>query len=202
MVQETRIETAAGSYVSDEEIVPAPKPDEATVTATVGGEPVKYAVVYDTKTGVPSNVFRGFHDQNLSQVLQKKRPDGTPVFSTRQTVKPVQGTYKCFLHQDDPSRELYDRMGFAVCPKDNLASEYQARRHAQKRHKSEWEAVESMRQDKEKEDTKLTDQALKAVLVKFLESQGEQSGGYTCDICGKECKNAIGLAGHKKSHKE
>ena len=24
--------------------------------------------------------------------------------------------------------------------------------------------------------------------------------GYICDTCGKECKNAIGLAGHKRSH--
>ena len=27
------------------------------------------------------------------------------------------------------------------------------------------------------------------------------AAGYKCDICGKICKAAIGLAGHKRSHK-
>ena len=120
------------------------KPEIGGMTVTSAG----YTIVYDTKTGWPSTI----NNNNLRQVLRKKRLDGSYVFGLRQTVKPVDGTFKCFLHKDDQNRELYNVKGFAVCPKDNLASPYQVTRHMQKRHKTEWGEIEKDRQDAEKKE--------------------------------------------------
>ena len=107
-----------------------------------------YVTVYDTKTGVPSKV----NNNMIRSMLKKKRADGSPVFGIRQTVKPVVGTFNCLLHQSDPNREHYDAIGLAVCPKGNLASIYQVRRHMLKKHKVEWDAIEQERTDKEKQE--------------------------------------------------
>lgn len=107
-----------------------------------------YTNVYDTLTGIDSRV----NNNHLRKVLNKKRPDGSYAFSLTQRVKPIVGTFKCFLHKDTPNREIYDTMGLAVCSKDNLASEYQRRRHMEKRHKAEWAAIEQMRVEVEKKE--------------------------------------------------
>lgn len=39
------------------------------------------------------------------------------------------------------------------------------------------------------------------VPVEESASQVKFEGRYTCDICGKVCSNAVGLSGHKRSHK-
>ncbi len=111
-------------------------------------ESAGYSWVYDTNTGVPSKV----NNNMLPRALRKKRPDGSYVFSLKQTVIPKQGVYKCLLHRDDPNREHYDKMGFAICPKGNLSSPYHVGRHMKARHKSEWEAIESERKEAEKEE--------------------------------------------------
>ena len=115
-----------------------------------------YSIVYDTKTGISSNV----NNNMLLAMLRKKRPDGTPFFGTKQTVKPRVGKYKCLLHKEDPNREHYNDIGLAVCPKDNLASTYQVMRHMQKRHKTEWGAIDQERKDAEKKEDKEFQRAL------------------------------------------
>ena len=124
-------------------------------TPQVGGMSVTsagYTIVYDTVTGIGSKI----NNNNLIQVLKKKRTEepniGSPVFGLKQTVKPMVGDYKCLLHKDDPNRKHYDEIGLAVCPKDNLASSYQVMRHMQKRHKTEWGAIDQERIDKEKQE--------------------------------------------------
>ncbi len=107
-----------------------------------------YTVVYDTKTGVDSTI----NNNNLRAVLRKKRLDGTRVFGLEQTIVPTVGQYKCLLHQEDPNRGHYNDIGLAVCPKGNLASPYQVRRHMEKRHKTEWGAIEAERTDAEKKE--------------------------------------------------
>lgn len=120
--------------------------------------------VYDTKTGVPSRI----NNNMLPRALQKRRPDGSFIYSLKQTVIPKQGIFKCLLHRNDPNRKHYDEMGFAVCPKGNLSSLYHVRRHMKARHKSEWEAIESERLVTEKKEEREFQQRLlgKAVETK------------------------------------
>lgn len=106
-----------------------------------------YTWVYDTNTGVPSKI----NNNNLTNVLRKKREDSSYVFGLKQTVKEVIGTYKCLLHKSDPNRKHYDELGLPVCPKDNLSAPYHVTRHMQKRHKSEWGIIEHERTDRDKE---------------------------------------------------
>ncbi len=120
------------------------KPEIGGMKITSAG----YTVVYDTLTGVDSTI----NNNNLPAILRKTRPDGSYVFGLEQLVKPKLGTYKCLLHLSDPNRGHYNEIGLAVCPKDNLASRYQVMRHMQKRHKTEWGAIDQERKDAEKKE--------------------------------------------------
>lgn len=116
-----------------------------------------WTYVYNTETGarIPVN------NNNLIAVLNKKKLDGTPRFSR---VKPnvvfKRGTFKCILHKDNPDRSKYDEMGLAVCPKDNLNSAYEVKRHMTKRHKMEWESIEELRTTREREEDRSLQRAL------------------------------------------
>ena len=106
-----------------------------------------YVFIYDTITGDVSKCNRNM----LLQHLKKKRPDGSTVFTLTDPKIPQKGgTFKCYLHPDDPNRARYDDMGLAVCKKSNLASKFQRNRHMQKRHKMEWETIEHERLETEK----------------------------------------------------
>ena len=119
------------------------KPEIGGMTVTSAG----YTMVYNQETGYPSRV----NNNNLPAVLRKKR-DGKYVFGLKQTVKRKEGTFKCLLHKDDSNREHYDEIGLAVCLKDCLTSPYEVRRHMQKRHKTEWSAIEDERKEAEKKE--------------------------------------------------
>jgi len=111
-----------------------------------------YVRIYDTLTGVESIINRNM----LPVKLKQTRADGSFVFSLKQTVKPVRGTFKCLLHESNPDRALYDRLGFAVCKKDNLTSQFQVERHMIKRHQQEWATIKAERERKERaEDREL-----------------------------------------------
>ena len=113
-----------------------------------------YSYLYNTRTGDKSR----FNNNMLPRVVRQRWNDeplkGQLVWSARPVTSPPHpikvGTFKCMLHKDAPNRELYDQMGFAICPKDNLASPYQVRRHMMKKHKDEWAAIEDMRKEAEK----------------------------------------------------
>ena len=109
-----------------------------------------YVIIYDTRTFEPSVCSRN----TLRHNLQKKRPDGSIVFTTvKPRQKPKRGHLKCMLHADSPNREHYDELGLPVCPKANLTSPYQVIRHMQKRHKVEYATIkeEETRLEKEQE---------------------------------------------------
>jgi len=129
-----------------EEIVHKGNDEHGMVTFTT--ESPGNITVYDTRTGIPSEV----NLQNLKGILRKARKDGTPVFKLEQLVKPKQGTYPCLLAASDPNREHYDELGFPVCPKDNLSAPFHVRRHMMKRHKVEWGAIEEETKAREKEE--------------------------------------------------
>ncbi len=123
-----------------------------------------YVKLWNVKTGEMSLTNRNM----LKSQLSKKNEDGTFVFTTIEpAVKLFRGTSKCMLHPDGPNRAAYDEMGFPICPKSNLTSRYQVRRHMQKRHPSVWEALEEDRKEKERdEEKKLRHSLLKSVKKK------------------------------------
>jgi len=105
--------------------------------------------IYDTKTNERSVCRRNI----LAHKLSLRRPDGSLIFTTVKPKKsPKRGVLKCMLHPDE-RKELYDAWGFATCMKSNLTSPFQVRRHMQKRHKQEWEAIqeEERRTERDKE---------------------------------------------------
>lgn len=115
-----------------------------------------YVYIYDRKTGERSVCNRN----NLSQVLKKRR-NGEFVFTTKKMPAPKRGAFKCLLHPDDPNRKHYDELGFAVCPKANLASPFQVNRHMQKRHKMEWATIQAERAElKEQRDREFQERLL------------------------------------------
>ena len=108
-----------------------------------------YVYIYDTKTNERSLCNRN----TLLHALQKKRPDGSVVFTTvKPKTGPKRGTLKCKLHPDE-RKEIYDLWGLATCLKANLTSPYQVKRHMMKRHKDEYNSIkeEEDRIEKDKE---------------------------------------------------
>ena len=117
-----------------------------------------YVYIYDTITHERSLCNRNV----LLHNLQKKRPDGSVVYTTvKPKVGPKRGHHKCMLHPDE-RKELYDVWGLATCLKSNLTSPYQVKRHMTKRHKDEYASIkeEDERVEKEKE------RKLREVLIK------------------------------------
>ena len=107
-----------------------------------------YTVVYDRRTGIPSII----NNNNLPYQLKKKRDNGTYVYGLKQLVTPEKGKHLCMLHKDAENRTHYDVLGFAICPKEGLASPYQVRRHMARTQKDEWRAIEDMMVELEKKE--------------------------------------------------
>lgn len=122
-------------------------------------ESAGYVYIYDTKSGEPSVINRNM----LASKLKQKRVDGSFVFSMKQTVTPVRGTYKCLLHPESPNRANYDSLGFPVCRKCNLTSPFQVERHMQKRHKQEWETIKAEKEKQERQE----DRAFQRSIIKM-----------------------------------
>ncbi len=115
-----------------------------------------YVFIYDTLTGEASKINKNM----LASKLQQKRPDGSYIFSLKQSVKPTRGTMKCLLHPDSPDRTHYNLLGLAVCKKANLTSPFQVERHMTKRHKQEWATIEKERTDKERQEDRQLQRAI------------------------------------------
>jgi len=108
-----------------------------------------WVYLYDTVTHERSICNRNM----LQHALQKKRPDGSDVFTVHvPDVGPMRGAHKCMLHAEGPNREHYNDLGFAVCKKSNLRSPYEVRRHMQKRHKAEWAAIQEEREEQRRQE--------------------------------------------------
>jgi len=124
-----------------------------------------YVYVYDTRTAERSVVNKNM----LQKQLEKKREDGSVVFTTtKPSFEPKRGTLKCLLHADNENRWLYESLGLPMCKKSNLTSPFQVKRHMQKRHHMEWEAIEEERKRMEDENKKKSDALLQRALVGSL----------------------------------
>lgn len=140
-------------HKGDEE---APAPVLASSVTSAG-----YVLVYDTLTREASSVNRDL----LPLHLRKLHPDGTRAFTLAPpSTPPARGTLKCLLHQDGPSRKEYDRIGFKVCPKQNLMTEFDVEGHMKARHKKEWATIEAARVRREREE----DRAYQRQMMKAL----------------------------------
>ena len=133
-------------------VIPTPMITTAMVSAG-------YIYIYDTVTHEQSITNRNM----LVSQLEKKRPDGTRVFTTvRPKEPPKRGTLKCYLHKDQPERAHYDAIGLAVCSKSNLPSQYMVEQHMEHKHRVEWATISAERAAQEKAEDRAFQRALMA----------------------------------------
>lgn len=177
-----------------------------------------YVFIYDNRTGERSLT----NNNMLPAQLRKTRKDGSLLFSMKRPkdtngnyITPQQGIYKCELHPDSHNRSEYDTMGFAVCPKQNLGSMQQVRRHMAKRHKDENAYIQEIKQESEKKIDRelqrqilaqLSDNTVQIEETGAIEAEPvtvpavQVKGAGECPKCGKTKKN---LALHiRASHGE
>jgi len=129
-----------------------------------------WVYVYDTLTADRSVVNRNM----LPQQLEKRRPDGSYVFSTRKPegIEIIVGDLNCFLHGDDPNREAYDRMGLVTCVKTGFLNELDRANHMRYRHPRAYATLENERVREDREAERLERTALTESIKAMAESNG------------------------------
>jgi hypothetical protein len=147
----------AGDRVRD------PGPPSVTMPDGVPGSVVAdllsagHTILYDTITREPSVV----NNNMLFTQLESRREDGSRAFTRIKPIEPPwRGSFKCFLHEDQPDRARYDSMGFPTCKKATMPNQYQADNHARNRHRDEWRAVEAEREIRERREDREAQQAM------------------------------------------
>ena len=152
----------------------------------------------------------------LPQILRQRRQDGSYRWTVTDPGKePRRGTHRCLLHKDDPNRQHYSELGFAVCPKDNLANPYQVTRHMQLKHKAEWAAIEAEKKEKERQEDRALQQYLVAQAAGAIgkpkpevkeepkvEAPKSEKALYICDVCGADFGSQKTLDKHKQEQHE
>jgi len=120
-------------------------------------ESAGWEILYDTETREPSLC----NGNAVNAQLQVKRANGLPVF-TRVVPQegPWRGNIKCFLHADQPERAKYNAMGFPQCRKATLPNTYQATLHAEHKHRAEWAAIKTDREENERQEERSMQRAL------------------------------------------
>jgi hypothetical protein len=89
----------------------------------------------------------------LRTQLQKKRADGSPVFTTRRpTQKPHRGTYKCPLHAESDTRRVADTYGLPYCTKDDIENPFEVKQHMRVRHGQEGATLDSYQRELERQE--------------------------------------------------
>jgi len=141
--------------------------DDMTMT-TSQLQSAGWVYVYDTLTADRSVVNRNM----LPQQLQKQRPDGSYVFSTRKPegIVLMHGKLKCFLHDDEPNREQYNSMGLVHCTKSNLLTELDRERHMRYRHPRAYATLENERVREDREADRMERMALTESIKAMTES--------------------------------
>ena len=145
----------AGDIINDGSDAKSPAP--MRVHATNKG----YVAIYNRKTG-----DRSLQPQfMLWQRLQQKDANGEPVFTlTDPGIRPSQGEIKCLLHESDPSRKEYDRMGFAVCNKSNIPTLMDVDAHMKFTHPRAYAALAKDREEASKREDRELQKANLAAL--------------------------------------
>ena len=132
-----------------------------------------YVYVYDTRTANRAVVNRNM----LQQQLEKRREDGSFAFSTRKPegIEPIVGTIKCFLHEDDPNRDRYDKMGLIRCIKSDFLNEMDRENHLRRRHPRAFATLENERTRDERDAERLERIALTET-IKHMAQANEKGG--------------------------
>ncbi len=116
-----------------------------------------YVYVWDTRTYERAPVLYYM----LSEVLRRRRKDGSFIWTTNDPKKrPKRGTHKCLLHKDNPSRGEYDKMGLRTCEKSNITNEFEVKQHMLRKHPKEWDAIEDVRKERERQEDRTFQKAL------------------------------------------
>ena len=121
-----------------------------------------YVYVWDSRTYERAPVLYYM----LPSILRRRRDDGSFVWTTNDPKKlPERGTFKCLLHKDDPNRKEYNKMGLRVCKKSNIINEFEVKQHMSKKHSKEWQAIEDMKKERERQEDRADQKLLRDTLI-------------------------------------
>lgn len=174
------------------------------MTAAMGGKPVpkEKVTIYKTLDGEPCQV----HVYMLAKYLTRKHENGKPVWSLIPTVEYARGKVLCFLNEAHPNRLLLDSLGLTnrTCPAAHIASDFDARLHAEHRHPQSWRVwLEHKDALKEQEERLRWDALLSATTGKTISSTGDHTI-FACpdEECPRFFDSEQGLRIHQsKEHK-
>ena len=118
----------------------------------------------------------------LQQKLRERREDGSFIWTTNDPKKlPKRGTHKCLLHKDSPNRNEYDKMGLRTCKKSNIINDYEVKQHMSKKHPKEWQAIEDMRKERERQEDRAFQKTLYEAVGKKATLEEEKPPLYVSD---------------------
>jgi hypothetical protein len=80
---------------------------------------------------------------------------------------PVRNNYKCRLHPEDPDRARWTGMGFPVCHKSGIPSEYDLDNHMRIKHKTVYLALEREREERRRDRDAEQQRLMVAALTKL-----------------------------------
>lgn len=126
-------------------------------------------ILYHTIDHTSRPMFRHQANEALKKRFPRIYPDaphmaGQPVFSRTPTGEVVQGKrFPCALNPKNPENASFSDWGFPQCLSE-FVSPYHAQRHLEKKHRSEWETIKTVRDDlRRDEDRALQREMLAAV---------------------------------------
>ena len=110
------------------------------------------------------------------------------------------------LHPRADNRAHYDALGFRACPKDNLTNPYQVRRHMERKHPAEWNAIEEERKERERQEDRQLQRAIvervspKEIPQEVVSTEATVNKGtaeYICNVCDADFGSQKTLDRHK-----
>jgi len=105
-------------------------------------------LTYHSQTGEPTPCNRNM----LLHHLRKTLPDGGFAYTLQDPgFRPRKGQVKCMLHPDVRLPE-YDSYGFPVCMSAHIPNNYEMRQHMKNRHRAAFQALELMREERQREE--------------------------------------------------
>ena len=90
----------------------------------------------------------------VAEQMKLRDENNVPVFTQVYPGEPWRGEFKCFLHADQPEREMFNQMGFPVCERKAIPSKYQAELHGHNRHRQEWLAYQKVITDAREDENR------------------------------------------------
>jgi hypothetical protein len=140
----------------DEEV---PAPIVAGALTSAG-----YVYVYHTQTHERSPVNINMLPAQMRKRIPKGEPgEGKLAFTLQKpSTPPFRGSLKCLLHVDRREPE-FDKMGFSICRKSNIPTEFDLRGHMEHRHSRVWKSLEERRVQRERAETLDVQRAMLAI---------------------------------------